>query len=113
MKFLLQSTLTSQKLKATSESVIMKSVESTMIIDTPKPLQSHVLWLSSKAPLSSGHKAVITDCDDIKPIFARSMKLDKSYNVQIFNRKKEFIDTFSIAYMSSNLINKKVIIKYV
>lgn len=90
----------------------MKSVESTMIIDTPKPLKAHVLWLSAKAPFATGHKAFITEVGTDMRITARSMKLDNNYNVDIYNRKNEFIDTFSISYMHSKLINKKVIIKH-
>ena len=90
----------------------MKSVESTMIIDTPKPLKAHVLFLSAKSPFATGHKVFITEVDTDKCITTRSMKLDNNYNVDIYNRKNEFIDTFSISYMHSNLINEKVIIKH-
>lgn len=85
---------------------------SVMIVDTPKPLQSHVLWMSSKAPFSSGHKAVITGdaCD--KKIMARSMQLDKTYDVQVYNRKKEWVDAFVITYTYSKHDDSNIIIKH-
>ena len=86
--------------------------ETVMVVETPQPRQAHVLWLSSKAPFSSGHKAVITEDDDIKPIFARSMQLGKDYDVQVYNRKKEFVDAFCITYMHDKCTGRNVIIKH-
>ena len=83
-----------------------------MIIDTPKPLNSHLLWLSDKAPFPTGHKVVITEDDQIDPVLARSMKLEKTYDVQIFNRKKEFVDVFAVTYTYSKYMQSKVIVKH-
>ena len=84
---------------------------SVMIIDTPKPLQAHVLGMSSKSPFSSGHKAVITEEDSDTKIMARSMKLGKTYDVQVFNRKKENVDAFVVTYMYSKYQGQNIIIK--
>ena len=85
--------------------------QSTMIIDTPKPLQAHVLGMSIKSPFASGHKAVITEEDSDTKIMARSMKLGKTYDVQIFNRKKENIDSFVVTYMYSKYQGQNILIK--
>ncbi len=83
----------------------------TMIVDTPKPLKAHVLWLSNKAPFSTGHTAVITEEDDDKKIVARSMELGKTYDIQVFNRKKEFVDSFAVTYMYSKYQGQNILIK--
>ena len=90
----------------------MSDCQSIMVIETPRPLQAHVLWLSSKAPFASGHKAVITEEDGNKPILARSMKLEKTYDVQIFNRKKEFVDAFAVTYTHSKYSDGNYLIKH-
>ena len=90
----------------------MTDHETVMVVETPQPRQAHVLWLSSKAPFSSGHKVVITEDDDIKPIFARSMQLGKDYDVQVYNRKKEFVDAFCITYTYDKYNDQNVIIKH-
>ena len=82
-----------------------------MIVDTPKPLQAHILWMSSKAPFSSGHKAIITEEDSDANIMARSMQLEKTYDVQIFNRKKEYVDSFAVTYMYSKYQGQNILIK--
>ena len=82
-----------------------------MLVETPKPLQAHILWMSSKAPFSSGHKAVITEEDSDTKIMARSMKLGKTYDVQVFNRKKENIDSFVVTYMYSKYQGQNIMIK--
>jgi len=69
-----------------------------IIVDTPKPLQAHVLWLSSKAPFATGHKVLVTDIDSGKSMTTRSMKLHNDYNVCIYNRKREFVDSFAVTY---------------
>ncbi len=90
----------------------MSDCQRIMVIDTPQPRQAHVLWLSSKAPFASGHKAVITEEDDNKTILARSMKLEKTYGVQIFNRKKEFVDAFAVTYTHSKYSDGNCLIKH-
>ncbi len=82
-----------------------------MIIETPQPRNAHLLWLSKKAPLSTGHKLVITAEDDITPILARSMKLNKTYDVQIFNRKKEFVDAFAVTYTYNTYSDNNMLIR--
>ncbi len=82
-----------------------------MFIDTPKPLKAHVLWLSSKAPFATGHKAFVTEAVSGKSMTTRSMKLDNDYSVDIYNRKNEFVDTFSVTYTHS-VINGNVLIKH-
>lgn len=86
--------------------------QTVMTIDTPKPKQVHVLWLSCKAPFASGHTAVITEDDSDKRVMARSMKLDTIYDVQIYNRKKEWIDAFEITYTYSEFHGKPIIVKH-
>ena len=86
--------------------------QSIMVVETPRPLQSHVLMLSSRFPFAGDHKAVITEDDDIKPIFARSMKIGKNYDVQVYNRKKEFVDAFCITYTYDKYNDQNVIIKH-
>ena len=83
-----------------------------MIIETPQPRNAHILWLSEKAPLATGHKVIITEEDHINPILARSMKLEKTYDIQIFDRKKEFVDAFAVTYAFSKHVQEKVIIKH-
>lgn len=83
-----------------------------MIVETPQPRQAHILWMSSHAPFPTGHKAIITEEDDVKPILARSMKLDKTYDVQIFNRKKEFVDAFAVTYTHSKYAEGNYLIKH-
>ena len=82
-----------------------------MIVDTPKPLQTHVLMLSCKFPFASGHKAIITEEDSSTKIMARSMQLDKTYDVQIFNRKKEYVDSFAVTYMYSKYQGQNILVK--
>jgi len=83
-----------------------------MLVETPKPLQAHVLMLSSKFPFASGHKAVISDDDSNTKIKARSMQLDKTYDVQIYNRKKEWVDAFLVTYTYSKHDDSNIIIKH-
>lgn len=83
-----------------------------MIVETPQPRSVHLLWLSSKAPFSSGHKAVVTEEDTGKSVLARSMKLEKTYDVQIFNRKKKFVDAFAVTYTHSKYGQGNVIVKH-
>ena len=90
----------------------MSNCQSIMVIETPQPRQAHVLWLSSKAPFASGHKAIITEEDCTKPILARSMQLEKTYDVQIFNRKKEFVDAFAVTYTHSKYSDDNYLIKH-
>ena len=85
---------------------------SQMIIETPQPRNAHLLWLSEKAPLATGHRLVITQEDDITPILARSMKLEKTYDIQIFNRKKEFVDAFAVTYTYNKYSDENMIIKH-
>mgnify|MGYP005700032671 FL=1 len=82
-----------------------------MIIETPQPRNAHLFWLSEKAPLATGHKLVITEEDDIAPILARSMKLEKTYDIQIFNRKKEFVDAFAVTYTYNKYSDENMLIK--
>ena len=82
-----------------------------MLVETPKPLQAHVLMLSNKFPFASDHRAIITEEDDVKPVLARSMQLEKTYDVQIFNRKKEFVDAFAVTYMYSKYQGQNILIK--
>ena len=82
-----------------------------MIIETPQPRNAHLFWLSEKAPLATGHKLIITAEDDITPILARSMKLNKTYDVQIFNRKKEFVDAFAVTYTYSKHTDENMLIR--
>ena len=82
-----------------------------MLVETPKPLQAHVLMLSSKFPFASDHKAIITEEDSDANIMARSMQLEKTYDVQIFNRKKEFVDAFAVTYMYSKYQGQNILIK--
>jgi len=86
--------------------------QTSMVVETPKPLSVHLLWLSSKAPFASGHKAVITKANSETSILARSMKLNNTYSVQIFNRKKVLIDTFTVTYSHSKYINENVLVKH-
>ncbi len=81
-----------------------------MVIDTPKPLKAHVLWLSSKAPFATGHKAFVTEVNSGKSMTTRAMKLDNDYTVDIYTRNNEFVDTFSVAYTHS-ADNGNVLIK--
>lgn len=83
-----------------------------MIIETPQPRNAHLLWLSEHAPFPTGHKVVITEEDHVDPVLARSMKLEKTYDVQIFNRNKEFVDAFAVTYTYSKFSQSNVIIKH-
>ena len=84
---------------------------SPMIIETPQPRNTHLFWLSENAPLATGDKLVITQEDDITPILARSMKLEKTYDVQIFNRKKEFVDAFAVTYTYNKYSDENMLIR--
>ncbi|MAE83197.1 MAG: hypothetical protein CMB80_10700 [Flammeovirgaceae bacterium] len=86
--------------------------QTSMIVETPQPRSVHLLWLSDRAPFSNGHKAVIAEEDSGKPVLARSMKLEKTYNIQIFNRKKEFVDAFAVTYTHSKYSQGNVIVKH-
>ena len=90
----------------------MSDCQSIMVIETPQPRQAHVLMLSSRFPFAGDHKAVITEEDDVKPLLARSMKLEKTYDVQVYNRKKEFVDAFCITYTYDKYNDQNVIIKH-
>ena len=83
-----------------------------MIIDTPQPLNAHLLGLSEFGPFPTGHKLLITEDDQIDPVRVRSMKLEKTYDVQIFNRKNEFVDVFAVTYTYSKYMQSNVIVKH-
>ena len=83
-----------------------------MIVETPQPRNAHLLWLSDQTPLATGHKVIITEVDHVSPVLARSMKLEKTYDIQIFNRKKEFVDAFAVTYTQSKHVQEKVIVKH-